>query len=85
MGKGDDSRLTSEGDIERYKKLVPEMKDLNDFRNVAVTLITAAKCRTDAKNVSAQARAMSAALSTFKWSQLTDGTYFVSDVYFGHR
>ena len=43
--------MTTEGDIDRYKNLVSEMKDLNDFRNVAVALITAAKCRTDEKRV----------------------------------
>ena len=72
--KGDKTRQETGANLKIYQEKVGKMANLNDFRNVLVTLIAAAKCGGEMPGLSQQVRAISDALSKFKWDGLKTGT-----------
>ena len=72
--KGAKSRQESGENLKVYQQQVEKMTNLDDFRNVLVTLITAAKCGSSMPGISQQVHTISEALLKFKWEGLKTGT-----------
>ena len=68
--KGGNVRLATEGDIQRYKELVEDVRGLGDFRNVVVTLIASASRGNYTERPSAHVSATLESLASYNWSKI---------------
>ena len=74
LKKGNDSRASTKTNMDAFNAQVGKVGNLDDFRNIIVTLVTAAKCGKDMPTLPFQAHAISEDIGKFQWGSLEVGT-----------